>query len=64
MAFVLYEIWTIDTNDREELFDTAANLPEATRIAKTALSEETPQTIVYTENEYCDAIEVKRFKNS
>ena len=62
MAFTLYEIWSVDSNGREEIINTASNLSEATRIAKAALSDDITQTIIYDEDEYGEAIEVKIFK--
>lgn len=67
MAFVLYEIWIEDKDGHQELFMTAANLPEAKRLADKAAGEN------LMEQDYCaivyeatddDAVEVIRFKKS
>ncbi len=64
MAFSFYEVWTIDHDDREELFDTAANLPEATRIANSSLVNNIVEVVIYEEISYGEVVEVKRIKKS
>ncbi len=62
MAFTLYEIWSEDDDGRQELINTAANLPEAIRIAKNSICDEVTQTVIFEEGLDGEVFEIKRFK--
>ena len=62
MAFVLYEIIEEDSNGRQTLVDTAADLVEAKRIAKAAIKDGAEQVIIFQDTGYDDYVEVERFK--
>ena len=62
MAFTLYEIWSEDADRRQELIDTAANLPEAIRIAKNSIGDEITQTVIFEEGQDGEVFEIKRFR--
>ena len=63
MAFLLYEIWECTSSGRELIVDTTSNLAEARTIAKTCLTDDICETIIYFDNGD-DVIELERHKIS
>lgn len=61
MSWELYEVWSIDSDDHEELVDTTQSLKEAQEMASATLKEDNiVEVIIYRENEIGDLEEVQR----
>jgi hypothetical protein len=61
MSWELYEVWSIDDDDHEELVDTTRSLKEAQEMAGATLKEDNiVEVIIYRENEIGDLEEVQR----
>lgn len=64
MAFVLYEIWTENTDGQQSLYDTTGSFSEAIQSAKEAIEGKELQAVIYQDDGNDDVFEVKRIKNS
>ncbi len=51
MNWELYEVWTVDEDGHEELLDTTKSLKEAQSMARTALTDEIVECIIYKEED-------------
>jgi cytochrome P450 len=51
MKFELYEVWTVDSHDHQELVDTTSSIVEARRIAQQALDDDIESVIIYRETD-------------
>jgi hypothetical protein len=61
MSWELYEVWSVDSDDHEELVDTTQSLKEAQEIASATLKEdEVVEVIIYRETDFGDLEEVQR----
>lgn len=62
MSWELYEVWSVDEFNHEELIDTTRSFKEAQEIASAALDDEAVvEVIIYKETEDGDLEEVERF---
>lgn len=62
MSWELYEVWSVDEFNHEELIDTTRSFKEAQEIASAALDDEgIVEAIIYRETEDGDLEEVERF---
>ena len=59
MIWELYEVWSIDIDDREELINTTNSLKEAQLLAKESLTEDIVEVIIYKEDEEGELVEVE-----
>lgn len=59
MIWELYEVWSIDIDDREELINTTNSLKEAQLLAKESLTEDILEVIIYKEDEEGELVEVE-----
>lgn len=59
MIWELYEVWSIDVDDREELINTTNSLKEAQLLAKESLTEDVLEVIIYKEDEDGELVEVE-----
>ena len=51
MPWVLFEVWVVDQDGHEELFDTTNSLKEAQVMAEKALTEDVVECIIYKEED-------------
>ena len=51
MTWELYEVWTVDEDGHEELLDTTKSLKEAQAMARTALTDDIVECIIYKEED-------------
>ena len=58
MIWELYEVWTVDEDGHEELFNTTKSLKEAQSMAHAALTDNIVECIIY-KDEDGDLFEVK-----
>ena len=59
MIWELYEVWSVDIDDREELINTTNSLKEAQQLAKESLTEDIVEVIIYKEDEDGELEEVE-----
>ena len=59
MIWELYEVWSVDTDGRDELIDTTNSLKEAQQLAKESLTEDIIEVIIYKEDEEGELVEVE-----
>jgi hypothetical protein len=61
MSWELYEVWSIDSDDHEELVDTTRSLKEAQEIASATMKEDgIVEVVIYKETEDGDLEEIQR----
>jgi len=61
MSWELYEVWSIDSDDHEELVDTTRSLKEAQEIASATMKEDSiVEVVIYKETEDGDLEEIQR----
>jgi hypothetical protein len=61
MSWELYEVWSIDSDDHEELVDTTRSLKEAQEIAGATMKEDgIVEVVIYKETEDGDLEEIQR----
>ena len=61
MSWELYEVWSIDSDDHEELVDTTRSLKEAQEIAGATMKEDDiVEVVIYKETEDGDLEEIQR----
>jgi hypothetical protein len=61
MSWELYEVWSIDGDDHEELVDTTRSLKEAQEIAGATMKEDDiVEVVIYKETEDGDLEEIQR----
>ncbi len=51
MTWELYEVWTVDQDGHEELYDTTKSLKEAQAMAEKALTDDIVECIIYKEED-------------
>lgn len=49
MPWEMYEVWSVDEEDREDLIDTTKSLKEARELAKQSLTDTVVEAIIYRE---------------
>ena len=59
MIWELYEVWSIDIDDREELINTTNSLKEAQLLAKESLTDDIVEVLIYKEDEEGELVEVE-----
>jgi ClpP class serine protease len=65
MTWELFEVWTVDEDDYEQLVDTTKSLKEARELAKKQLTDNAVEVIIYREvNEELEEFERLTKNNS